>query len=426
MKKETQLLHAGFRPDPVTHAVAPPIYQSSSYAFDNTQHGADLFNLAVAGNIYTRITNPTNALLEERMAALEGGIGALALASGMAAVTYTVQTLARMGDNIIATSTLYGGTYNLFAHTLPNQGVEVRFYDPQKPEQIKELCDEHTRLVYCESIGNPAINVVDIAATARCAHECGLPLAVDNTVPSPMLLRPAEQGADIIIHSLTKYIGGHGTTLGGAIVDVGSFPWGEHPDRFPLLNQKDPSYHGVHYVNDFGKAAFITRARVIPLRNTGAVLSPLSTFLLLQGLESLAVRMERHSYNALKVAQYLEQHPQVSWVNYPGLASNPYHAIIERDYTNAQASGLLSFGIVGGRTAGAKFIDALKMIVRLVNIGDAKSLACHPATTTHRQLNDVELAAAGVSQDMVRLSIGLEHIDDIIADIEQALAATKI
>ena len=424
MKRETIALHAGYRSDPSTRAAAVPVYQTTSYTFDDTQHGADLFNLNVAGNIYTRIMNPTTAVLEERLAQLEGGIAALAVASGMAAITYAVQTIAQAGDNIIATKTLYGGTYNYFAHTLPQQGIEVRFVDPDKPEQIAALADARTRLVYAESIGNPAINVIDIPAFAAAAHAQGLPLMVDNTVPSPTLYRPIEHGADIVIQSLTKYIGGHGTTIGGAIIDSGKFTWAGNLRFDAILNQPDPSYHGVNYSEHFGAAAYIARARVVPLRNTGAALSPMSAFLLLQGLETLALRMERHCENALAVARYLQNHPQVAWVNYPALDNSPYKALIDRDY-GGKASGLLSFGIKGGREAGAKFIDALQLFLRLVNIGDAKSLATHPASTTHRQLSPEELQAAGVGEDMVRLSVGIEHIDDLLADLAQALAAAK-
>lgn len=422
MKPETIALHAGYRSDPATKAAAVPIYQTTSYTFDNTQHGADLFNLAVAGNIYTRIMNPTAAVLEQRLAELEGGIGALSLASGMAAITYAVQTLAEAGDNIIATKTLYGGTFNLFAHTLPRHGIEVRFIDPEHPGQIAAAADERTRLVYCESIGNPAINVVDIRAFAEAAHAQGLPLVVDNTVPSPALFRPIEHGADIVVQSLTKYIGGHGTSIGGAIIDSGQFTWAGNPRFDTLFNRPDPSYHGVNYTEHFGPAAYIARARVVPLRNTGAAISPMNVFLILQGLETLSLRMERHCSNALRVAEFLKSHPQVAWVNYPALPESPYKALIDRDY-GGRASGLLSFGIRGGREAGTRFIDSLQLFLRLVNIGDAKSLACHPASTTHRQLDDAELAAAGVSPDMVRLSIGIEHIDDLLADLEQALAA---
>ena len=398
-----------------------PIYHTSSYAFDDTQHGADLFDLKVAGNIYTRIMNPTNAVLEERVAALEGGIGALAVASGMAAITYAVQTICEVGDNIIATSTLYGGTYNFFAHALPRQGVEVRFFDHNNPESIKDLIDDKTKMVFAESIGNPLGNIVDIQAIADIAHASGVPVVIDNTVATPVLCRPFEYGADIVIHSLTKYMSGTGTSIGGAIVDSGKFPWGDYPERFPILNQPDASYHGVNFVKDVGAAAFIARARVAPLRNTGAALSPLNAFGILQGMETLSLRMERHVQNAQAVAQYLNDHDKVAWVKYAGLSDHPDYELAKK-YMKGTPSAILTFGVKGGREAGARFIDALNLVTRLVNIGDAKSLACHPATTTHRQLSDEELATAGVSEDMVRLSIGIEHIDDIKADLEQALA----
>ncbi len=424
MKLETIAIHGGYEPEPTTKSVAVPIYQTTSYAFDDTQHGADLFNLKVPGNIYTRIMNPTNAVLEQRVAAMEGGIGALALASGMAAITYTIQTLAEAGDNIVTISRLYGGTYNLFAHTLPRQGIKVRFAAYDDLEQIESLIDDKTKLVFCESIGNPSVNVTDIEALAKVAHAKGVPVAVDNTVPSPALWRPIEHGADIIVHSLTKYMGGHGTTVGGIVVDSGKFPWAEHAERFPMLNEPDPSYHGVIYTEALGEAAFIGRCRVVPLRNMGAALSPFNAFQLMQGIETLSLRMERHCDNALGVAEYLHRHPQVEWVKYPGLAEHPDHALAQK-YMGGRGSGILTFGIKGGREAGAKFIDALNLVVRLVNIGDAKSLACHPATTTHRQLNDQELEQAGVTPDMVRLSVGIEHVEDILADVEQALAAAK-
>lgn len=424
MKLETLAIHAGYSPEPTTHAVAVPIYQTSSYAFDDTQHGADLFNLAVPGNIYTRITNPTNAVLEERIAALEGGLAGLAVASGMAAITYAIQTITEAGDNIVSVSRLYGGTYNLLAHTLPRFGIETRFAAHDDLAGLEKLIDKRTKLVFCESIGNPLGNIVDIQALADLAHRHGVPLVVDNTVASPALCRPFEHGADIVIHSLTKYIAGHGTSLGGVVIDSGKFPWQEHAERFSMLTTPDPSYHGVTYTESFGAAAYIARCRVIPLRNMGAALSPFNAFLILQGAETLALRMERHCSNAMKVAEFLEQHPQVSWVNYAGLASHPEHHLAQR-YMKGTPASILSFGIKGGKEAGARFIDALKLVVRLVNIGDAKSLACHPASTTHRQLNEVELEKAGVSQDMIRLSIGIEHIDDILADLEQALVAAK-
>ena len=419
-KFETLSVHAGYRPDPVTRAVAVPIYQTVAYAFDDTQHGADLFDLKVPGNIYTRIMNPTNDVLEQRVTALEGGIGGLALASGQAAVTYAIQTIARAGDNIISTSTLYGGTYNLFAHTLPQFGIEVRFADPKHPERFAELIDANTKAVFAESIGNPLGNITDIAALAEVAHGAGLPLIIDNTVATPYLLRPFEHGADIVVHSLTKYLGGHGTSLGGMIVDSGRFPWAAHADRFPQLNQPDPSYHGVVYTEALGAAAFIGRARVVPLRNTGAALSPFNAFQILQGIETLALRMDRIIDNTHAIAQHLTAHPAVTWVNYAGLADHADHALAQR-YLGGRGSGLLTFGLKGGREAGARFQDALKLFTRLVNIGDAKSLATHPASTTHRQLSPTELASAGVSEDMVRLSIGIEHIDDLIADLDQAL-----
>lgn len=421
MKQETLSIHGGYKPDPTTKAVAVPLYQTTSYAFDNTQHGADLFDLKVQGNIYTRIMNPTTAVLEERIAQLEGGIGALALASGMAAITYAIQTIAEAGDNIVSVSTLYGGTYNLFAHTLPKQGIEVRFFDYRDPASLEKLIDSRTKLVFAETIGNPLGNVVDLAALTEAAHKHGVPVIVDNTVATPILSRPFEHGVDIVVHSLTKYIGGHGNSIGGIIVDSGKFPWGEHADRFPTLNTPDPSYHGVNYVEALGPAAYIARARVVPLRNTGAAISPFNSFLILQGLETLPLRIERHSANALAVANYLKQHPKVKWVKYAGLQDHPDHLLVKK-YLNGQASGILSFGVQDGREGGTRFIDALQLFTRLVNIGDAKSLACHPATTTHRQLNAQELARAGVSEDMVRLSVGIEHIDDLIADLEQALA----
>ena len=424
MKIETLAIHGGYTPESTTKAVAVPIYQTTSYAFDDTQHGADLFDLKVPGNLYTRIMNPTNAVLEQRVAAMEGGVGALGVASGMAAVTYAIMTIAEAGDNIVTTSTLYGGTYNLFAHTLPRYGIQVRFADYRDHAAMGRLIDDKTKAVFCESIGNPAANVVDMGALAEVAHAHGVPLIVDNTVPTPYLCRPFEHGADIIVHALTKYMGGHGTSIGGVIVDSGRFPWTEHKARFVRLNEPDPSYHGVVYVEALGPAAFIGRARVVPLRNTGAAISPFNSFLILQGIETLPVRMDRHCENALKAATYLQGHPQVAWVNYPALPDSPAKPLVDK-YMGGRGSSILSFGIKGGREAGAKFIDALQLIVRLVNIGDAKSLACHPATTTHRQLSPEELARAGVSEDLVRLSIGIEHIDDILADLEQALAAAK-
>ncbi|MCU7941050.1 MAG: aminotransferase class I/II-fold pyridoxal phosphate-dependent enzyme [Candidatus Thiodiazotropha sp. (ex Cardiolucina cf. quadrata)] len=424
MKLESLALHAGYESEPTTKAAAVPIYQTTSYTFDDTQHGADLFDLKVVGNIYTRIMNPTTAVLEQRLTEMEGGIGSLALASGMAAITYAIQCIASSGDNIVSTSQLYGGTYNLFAHTFPRQGIEVRMASFDDYDKLEQLIDDKTRALFCESIGNPAGNVVDLDRLAEIAHRYGVPLIVDNTVATPYLCRAFDHGADIIVHSLTKYIGGHGTTVGGVIIDSGKFDWVGNKARFPMLNEPDPSYHGVVYTEALGPAAYIGRCRVVPLRNTGAALSPHSAFLVMQGLETLGLRMERHCENSLAVAEYLKQQTQVKWVNYAALPESPHYERCQK-VTKGQASGILSFGIEGGREAGARFIDALQMILRLVNIGDAKSLACHPATTTHRQLSEEELATAGVSADMVRLSIGIEHVDDIIADISQALEAAK-
>lgn len=424
MKLETIALHAGYKSEATTRSAAVPIYQTTSYTFDDTQHGADLFNLAVPGNIYTRIMNPTQAVLEERLTQLEGGVGSLALASGMAAVTYAIQAITRVGSNIVSTSQLYGGTYNLFAHSLPNQGVEVRFFEGDDFEKLENSIDENTKAVFCESIGNPLGNVVDIKKISDIAHKYGVPVIVDNTVATPILLRPFEHGADIVVHALTKFIGGHGTSVGGVIVDGGKFDWAANAERFPMLNEPDPSYHGVVYTEALGEAAFIGRCRVVPLRNTGAAISPMNAFQIMQGLETLALRMERHCDNTLAVAKHLENHPQVAWVSYAGLESSPFNDLVNQ-YCGGKASGILSFGIKGGIEAGAKFIDALELLLRLVNIGDAKSLACHPASTTHRQLDEAELKSAGVSEDMIRLSIGIEHIDDILADIDQALEKAK-
>ncbi len=424
MKPETIALHAGFTGDPTTNAATTPIYQTTSFTFNDSQHGADLFNLVVPGNIYSRIMNPTNAVLEQRLAELEGGVGALAVGSGMAAIRYAIEAIAEVGSNIVSTTQLYGGTYNLFAHTFPRQGIETRFATADDFDKVAALIDENTKALFCESIGNPAGNIVDIQRWADIAHAAGVPLIVDNTVATPILCRVFDYGADIAVHSLTKYIGGHGTTIGGAIVDSGKFDWSAHSDRFPIMSTPDPSYHGVVYTEAMGPAAYIGRCRVVPLRNTGAALSPHSAFLIMQGLETLSLRMKQHCKNAKKVAKYLEKHPQVSWVNYAGLHSSPYRENSKK-FCKGKAAGILSFGIEGGIDAGMRFIDALQLILRLVNIGDAKSLACHPASTTHRQLNAEELASAGVSEDMVRLSVGIEHIDDILADIEQALAAAK-
>ena len=422
MKDETLAIHFGYETDPTTKSVAVPVFQTAAYEFDNAQHGADLFNLDVPGNIYTRLMNPTNDVLEKRLAALEGGLAALVTSSGSAAINYAILTLAQSGDNIVSTPQLYGGTYTLFAHMLPNQGIQVKFAKDDSPEAIAALIDENTKAVYCESIGNPAGNIVDIQGISDVAHAQGVPVIVDNTVASPSICKPIEFGADIVVHSLTKYVGGHGTTLGGAIIDSGKFPWSQHAKRFPCLNEPEPSYHGVVYTQQFGEAAFIARSRTVPMRNTGSTLSPMSAFLLLQGLETLPLRMERHCENALKVANFLANHEQVSWVSYAGLEDSPYYSLAQK-YMKGQPSAILSFGLKDGYDAGVRFYDALKMVKRLVNIGDAKTLACHPASTTHRQLEPEEQAKAGVVPEMIRLSIGIEHIDDIVADLDQALKA---
>ncbi|MBU6291656.1 MAG: O-acetylhomoserine aminocarboxypropyltransferase/cysteine synthase family protein [Burkholderiaceae bacterium] len=420
-KFETQAVHAGYTPDPTTKAMAVPIYQTVAYAFDNAQHGADLFDLKVVGNIYTRIMNPTQNVLEVRVAALEGGIAGLALASGQAAITYAIQTITEAGDNIVSSSALYGGTYNLFAHTMPQFGIDVRFADARDPQSFAKLIDAKTKAVYVETIGNPLGNVTDIEAIAKVAHAAGVPLIVDNTVPSPYLCRPIEHGADIVVHSLTKYIGGQGNSIGGMIIDSGKFPWAEHKARFKRLNEPDVSYHGVVYTEALGPAAYIGRARVVPLRNMGAAISPMNAWLILQGLETLSLRMDRICDNTLAVARFLQSHPKVEWVDYAGLPGHVDHEVAKR-MMNGRASGLLTFGVKGGRAAGERFLDALELYTRLVNIGDTKSLATHPASTTHRQLSPEELAKAGVKEETVRLCMGIEHIDDLIADLTQALA----
>lgn len=424
MKQETIAIHAGYESEPTTKSVAVPIYQTVAYEFDNAQHGADLFNLAVPGNIYSRIMNPTVDVLEKRVAAMEGGIAALGVSAGSAAINYAIINLAQKGDNIVSTPQLYGGTYTLFAHMLPQMGIDVKFAKSDSASDISKLIDENTKAVYCESIGNPAGNITDIAKIAKAAHAKGVPLIVDNTVATPAIIRPIEHGADIVVHSLTKYIGGHGTTLGGVIVDSGKFPWAEHKERFPMFNTPEPSYHGVVYTEALGPAAYIGRARTVPLRNTGSALSALAAFQILQGLETLNLRMERHCENALTVAKYLEKHPKVSWVQFGGLKSSPYYKL-SRKYCKGKPSALLSFGIKGGYNKAVKFYDSLTLFKRLVNIGDAKSLACHPASTTHRQLTKPELKSAGVTDDMLRLCVGIEHIDDIIADLDQAFVAAN-
>jgi len=422
MKLESLALHHGYESEATTKAAAVPIYQTTSYTFDDTQHGADLFDLKVPGNIYTRIMNPTTDVLEKRVAAMEGGLAALAVASGMSAITYAIQCICEVGTNIISSSQLYGGTYNLFAHSLPKQGIEARMVSADDFQAFEDAIDENTRAIFCESIGNPAGNIVDIEKLAEIAHKHGLPLIVDNTVATPALCRPFEFGADIVVHSLTKYIGGHGTSIGGIIVDSGKFDWVANKERFAVLNEPDPSYHDVIYTEALGAAAYIGRCRVVPLRNTGAAISPMNSFQIMQGLETLCLRMERHCENAQKLAEYLVAHEKVAWVNYAGLENSPYYDLCQK-ICGGKASGILSFGIKGGLQSGTKFIDALQMILRLVNIGDAKSLACHPASTTHRQLNATELKTAGVSEDLVRISVGIENIVDIIKDVEQALEA---
>ncbi|MTJ02584.1 O-acetylhomoserine aminocarboxypropyltransferase/cysteine synthase family protein [Idiomarina piscisalsi] len=421
MKDETLSIHHGYDTDPTTKSVATPIYQTASYEFDSAQHGADLFDLAVEGNIYSRIMNPTNDVLEKRVVALEGGVAGLAVASGMAAIEYTLITLASQGDNIVTTPQLYGGTYTLFRHMLPSLGIEVRFAASDNAKDIDALIDERTKAVYCESIGNPAGNIADLEALAGIAHGHGVPLVVDNTVATPILCKPIEHGADIVIHSLTKYIGGHGNSIGGLIVDSGRFDWLAHKERFPQFSHPEPAYHGVIYTDAFGPAAFIARVRTVALRNTGACLSPFNAFLLLQGLETLALRIERHCENAKAVADYLLQHPNVDWVNYAGLAQHPHYELANKYISGGLPASLLTFGIKGGYEAGVQFYDKLGLFKRLVNIGDAKSLACHPASTTHRQLSEQEQAAVGVKPEAIRLCVGIEHISDIIADIEQAL-----
>lgn len=422
MQKETLSIHAGYETDPTTKSVAVPIYQTVAYEFDNAQHGADLFNLVVPGNIYTRIMNPTNDVLEKRIAALEGGVAALAVSSGMAAINYAILTIAEAGDNIVTTPQLYGGTYTLFAHMLPKQGIEVRFAENDSPEALEKLIDAKTKAVYCETIGNPAGNIVDIEAIATIAHKQGVAVIVDNTVATPILCNPIDYGADVVVHALTKYIAGHGTSIGGIIVDSGKFPWAKHKERYPTLNNPEPAYHGVVYTEALGPAAYIGRARTVPLRNTGSALSPFNAFLILQGIETLGLRMERHCDNALAVAKYLQAHPKVEWVNFAGLDTDKYHSLAKK-YFQGKPASLLTFGIKGGFDAGVKFYDQLQLIKRLVNIGDAKSLACHPASTTHRQLTEDEQLRAGVRPETIRISVGIEHISDIIADLEQAFAA---
>jgi O-acetylhomoserine (thiol)-lyase len=422
MKDQTLAIHAGFKSDPETKATAVPIYQTVAYEFDNAKHGADLFDLAVPGNIYTRIMNPTNDVLEKRCAELEGGIAALCVSAGSAAINYAILNIAEQGNNIVSVPQLYGGSYTLFKHMLPRQGIEVRFAVDDSIDAMQALIDDKTTAVFCESIGNPAGNIVDIEALADMAHAHGVPLIVDNTVATPALIKPIKYGADIVVDSLTKYMGGHGNSLGGVIVDGGNFPWDKYPEKFHMLNEPEASYHGVVYTEAMGPAAYIARARTVPLRNTGSALSPMNAFLILQGMQTLPLRMERHCENALVVANYLKNHDKVEWVNFAGLPESPYYELAQK-YTDGKPSALMTFGIKGGFDAGVKFYDALEMFLRLVNIGDVKSLASHPASTTHRQLAGEELVAAGVTPDMIRLCVGIEDIEDIIADLEQALAA---
>jgi O-acetylhomoserine (thiol)-lyase len=423
MKDETIAIHAGYASEPTTHSVAVPIYQTVAYEFDSAKHGADLFNLEVAGNIYTRIMNPTSDVLEKRMAELEGGIAGLALSAGSAAINYAVLTIAKAGSNVVSVPQLYGGTYTLFAHMLPGLGVEVRFAQDDQPASLEKLIDGKTAAVFLETMGNPAGNVADIEAIAAMAHSHGVPVIADSTVTPPVITKPIAWGVDIVVHSMTKYIGGHGNSLGGMIVDAGTFPWAEHADKYPMLTEPDPAYHGVVYTEAFGPAAYIARTRTVPLRNTGSALSPLNAFLLIQGLETLALRMERHTANAQAVAEYLAKHPKVSWVSFAGLPDSPYYELAQK-YTGGRPSGLVSFGIKGGYDPGVRFYDALNLFKRLVNIGDVRSLAAHPASTTHRQMTEAEQVTAKVSPDLIRLSVGIEHIDDILGDLDQALAAS--
>jgi O-acetylhomoserine (thiol)-lyase len=425
MKRDTIAIHGGYEIDPTTKAVAVPIYQTVSYAFDSADHAAALFNLEAEGFRYTRIGNPTTAVLERRVAALEGGIDALCVSSGQAAVNYAVLNVCQLGSNIVSLPQLYGTTHTLFSYVLPSQGITVRFSDSDHPESMEQLIDDKTCAIYCESVGNPAGNICDIEALAQVAHKHGIPLIVDNTVASPILLRPIEHGADIVVHSLTKFIGGHGTTLGGAIVDSGNFPWKKHASRFPMFSQPDASYHGLVYTDHFGKGAYLGRCRSFYQRTTGAVLSPLSSFLLLLGIETLALRIERHVENGRKVAEFLRNDRRVGWVNYAGFFDSPYHALVQQ-YMSGHACSLMTVGVNGGYQAAIKFHDALKLVTRLVNLGDAKSLVCHPASTTHRQMSAEARRSAGVMPEMIRLSIGIEHIDDIIADLDQALDAASV
>jgi O-acetylhomoserine (thiol)-lyase len=424
MKSDTVAIHGGYETEPTTKSVAVPIYQTVAYEFDSADQGAALFNLEIEGHRYSRISNPTTAVLERRVAALESGLEALCVSSGQAALNYAVLNVTSLGSNIVSIPQLYGTTHTLFGHILPSQGIQVRFAESDKADALERLIDDQTRALFCESIGNPAGNICDIEALAAVAARHGIPLIVDNTVATPILLRPIDYGADIVVHSLTKFLGGHGTTLGGAIVDSGRFPWRDNAKRFPMFNEPDRSYHGLVYTDHFGAAAYIARCRSVYQRTTGAVLSPLSAFLLLQGIETVALRVERHVENARRVAEFLRADPRVQWVNFAGFADNPYHHLAQK-YFSGRAPSILTFGITGGFEAGKNFYDALKLFKRLVNMGDAKSLACHPASTTHRQMSPAEQEKAGVRPEMIRLSVGIEHIDDIVADLDQALAAAQ-
>ena len=425
MKRETIALHVGYDGDPTTKAVAVPIYQTVAFEFDSAEHGAALFNLEVPGNIYTRIGNPTNTVLEKRVAALEGGVDALSVSSGMSAIEYSIINIAEMGNNIVSTPQLYGATYTLLAHIFPKRGIKTHFAESDHPDAVEKLIDENTRAVYCESVGNPAGNVADVEGLARVAHKHGVPLIVDNTVATPVLLRPIEYGADVVLHSMTKFMGGHGTSLGGMIVDAGKFPWRDHPQKFYMFNRPEIAYHDVVYVDQFGESAYVARCRTVCQRNTGATLSPFNGFLLLQGLETMALRVERHVENAKAVAEYLRAHPMVEWVNYAGFPDSPLYPMAQK-YLGSKRCSLLTFGVKGGFEAGRKCFDGLKLFKRMVNMGDAKSLSCHPASTTHRQLTPEEQLKTGVTPEMIRLSVGIEHIDDILEDLGQALDKAKV
>jgi len=422
MRRETMAIHFGYQTDPTTKSAVVPIYQTAAYEFDSAEHGAALFNLEAEGFRYTRINNPTTAVLERRVAALEGGVGALCVSSGQAALHFSVLNLTAQGDNLVSVPQLYGTSHTLFAHVLPKFGIEVRFAQSDQPAAIEKLIDGQTKLVFCESVGNPAGNICDVEALANVAHRHGVPLIVDNTVATPILLRPFEYGADVVIHSLTKFMGGHGTTMGGVVVDGGRFPWQDYGARFSMFTQPDPSYHNLVYIDRYGAAAYIERCRSVYQRTMGSVLPPLSSFLLLQGIETVSLRIDRHVENARKVAEFLRADARVDWVNYVGFPESPYHALAQK-YLGGRACSLLTFGVRGGFAGGTRFYNALGLIKRLVNLGDARSLACHPASTTHRQMLPAELELAGVKPEMIRLSIGIEHVDDIIEDLDQALAA---